>query len=170
MCGEKPDSRNTLQLSPGSPPHVRGKAANTGYQTNEVWDHPAYAGKVLLQSSGDIREWDHPAYAGKRSQPEAERTLKGSPRVCGKSQCNSSCTAGKWITPRMREKPDRILWSTGRKDHPRMCGEKQRSAESVTIPMGSTPACAGKRQALAKALSRSRDHPRMCGEKTKKIP
>ena len=28
-----------------------------------------------------------------------------------------------------------------------------------------TPACAGKRQALAKALSRSRDHPRMCGEK-----
>ena len=45
VCGKKPDSRNTLQLSPGSPPHVRGKAANTGYQTNEVWDHPRVCGE-----------------------------------------------------------------------------------------------------------------------------
>ena len=30
---------------------------------------------------------------------------------------------------------------------------------------GITPACAGKRQGLAKVLSQNRDHPRMCGEK-----
>ena len=71
------------------------------------------------------------------------------------------------------------------KDHPRMCGEKQRSAESVTIPMGSpphvrgkdrlwqkrfhevgiTPACAGKRRAQDRQDPPRGDHPRMCGEK-----
>ena len=66
-----------------------------------------------------------------------------------------------------------------------MCGEKQRSAESVTIPMGSpphvrgkdrlwqkrfhevgiTPACAGKRRAQDRQDPPRGDHPRMCGEK-----
>ena len=70
-------------------------------------------------------------------------------------------------------------------DHPRMCGEKRNLSmlhfrrkgspphvrgkaafgRECYYPYGITPACAGKRQALAKALSRSRDHPRMCGEK-----
>ena len=74
MCGEKPDSRNTLQLSPGSPPHVRGKAANTGYQTNEVWDHPRVCGeKCCCNHPVIFVNGITPAYAGKRSQPEAER-------------------------------------------------------------------------------------------------
>ena len=74
MCGEKPDSRNTLQLSPGSPPHVRGKAANTGYQTNEVWDHPRVCGeKCCCDHPVIFVNGITPAYAGKRSQPEAER-------------------------------------------------------------------------------------------------
>ena len=66
MCGEKPDSRNTLQLSPGSPPHVRGKAANTGYQTNEVWNHPPrMRGKDKVNLKFSDPAWITPAYAGK---------------------------------------------------------------------------------------------------------
>ncbi len=38
------------------------------------------------------------------------------------------------------------------------------------LPVGITPACAGKRAILFRLLSLPRDHPRMCGEKTKKIP
>ena len=75
-------------------------------------------------------------------------------------------------------------------DHPRMCGEKRNLSmlhfrrkgspphvrgkaafgRECYYPYGITPACAGKRQALAKALSRSRDHPRMCGEKESARP
>ena len=45
VCGEKPDSRNTLQLSPGSPPHVRGKALAYLSPCTERRITPAYAGK-----------------------------------------------------------------------------------------------------------------------------
>ena len=71
-----------------------------------------------------------------------------------------------------------------------MCGEKRmpvfvvpflvgspphvRGKECVNsarkLPVGITPACAGKRAILFRLLSLPRDHPRMCGEKTKKIP
>ena len=53
---------------------------------------------------------------------------------------------------------------------PRVCGEKPFLPKQHVPEPGITPACAGKRQALAKALSRSRDHPRMCGEKESARP
>ena len=71
-----------------------------------------------------------------------------------------------------------------------MCGEKTYDISEITaqagspphvrgkecvnsarkLPVGITPACAGKRAILFRLLSLPRDHPRMCGEKTKKIP
>ena len=38
------------------------------------------------------------------------------------------------------------------------------------LPIGITPACAGKSPWALRRPGGRRDHPRMCGEKTKKIP
>ena len=65
---------------------------------------------------------------------------------------------------RMHDLTDR---NTGSPPHVR---GKAAFGRECYYPYGITPACAGKRQALAKALSRSRDHPRMCGEKESARP
>ena len=70
-------------------------------------------------------------------------------------------------------------------DHPRLCGEKKRSASATIVSPGSpppmrgkaisvfyapvglgiTPAYAGKRAVLQRCFYSRRDHPRLCGEK-----
>ena len=77
------------------------------------------------------------------------------------------------------------LAAARRRDHPRMCGEKKSTRRSMSInagspphvrgkgcvpiilalPVGITPACAGKSAVLGNGSARHRDHPRMCGEK-----
>ena len=72
-----------------------------------------------------------------------------------------------------------------KRDHPRVCGEKQRGKLRRTTMKGSpphmrgkaqktkklpgrcriTPACAGKRRTACPQTARPKDHPRMCGEK-----
>mgnify|MGYP000227369297 CR=1 FL=1 len=71
------------------------------------------------------------------------------------------------------------------KDHPRLCGEKDRvivekiifegspppmrgkgdTQHFAHLPHGITPAYAGKRYFVHSAVSRHEDHPRLCGEK-----
>ena len=73
-------------------------------------------------------------------------------------------------------------------DHPRVCGEKQRTLAVQDEPQGSpprvrgkvwrspaapgtqgiTPACAGKRRPVPSPRSTRQDHPRVCGEKPPK--
>ena len=75
--------------------------------------------------------------------------------------------------------------SAGGGDHPRVCGEKllhgQRTDFTVgspprvrgkvlaliylLLPLGITPACAGKRAREPEKAERNEDHPRVCGEK-----
>ena len=105
---------------------------------------------------------------GKEASRKLRGTLKGiTPAYAGKSQCNSSCTAGKW-------------------DHPRVCGEKPRQDSVGALEGRITPACAGKslsgflelvtgvgspphvRGKSTGCQNRRQsvqDHPRMCGEK-----
>ena len=74
-------------------------------------------------------------------------------------------------------------------DHPRLCGEKKRSASATIVSPGSpppmrgkaisvfyapvglgiTPAYAGKRPNAMRLNCRPWDHPRLCGEKSRKI-
>ena len=86
MCGEKPDSRNTLQLSPGSPPRMRGKDS---------------APQVYHRQGGIT-----PAYAGKRGKGNEQSNGNGDhPRVCGEKRraaCFAISAAGS--PPRMRGK------------------------------------------------------------------
>ena len=113
--------------------------------------------------------------------------MKGSPphmRGKGKSLCDDLQRVG--ITPayagkrRLRSRP-----GDGRKDHPRVCGEKRIFRFKLTPIVGSpprmrgkglsafrrshrkgiTPAYAGKRHSAMHPETFCRDHPRVCGEK-----
>ena len=88
---------------------------------------------------------------GKEASRKLRGTLKGiTPAYAGKSQCNSSCTAGKW-------------------DHPRVCGEKPRQDSVGALEGRITPACAGKSLFLTRRGFSKWDHPRVCGEKYLRI-
>ena len=154
-----------------------------------------------------------PAHAGKREdRMRSSRDNGDHPRTCGEKLlfANHRCTVigspphmrGKEFVRRVFPLSDRItpahagkrriltLFTRGRWDHPRTCGEKVHSAFLHSILLGSpphmrgkdyakvgngyvagiTPAHAGKsvfRRGLGELFG---DHPRTCGEKTKKIP
>ena len=120
-----------------------------------------------------------------------EAPLMGSPpHVRGKAGRGGGLRHRCGITPACAGKRRRgPRGSTGPRDHPRMCGEKQalrctlmfqqgspphvrgkgkRWKEHHTIP-GITPACAGKRLNRLYTRPLSEDHPRMCGEKASSI-
>ena len=168
LCGEKPDNEFDEEYFEGSPPPMRGKAADI------------VGMKVVLRIT--------PAYAGK-SVP-CLWTVRGCgdhPRLCGeKPEHFSQCTNLKRITPAYAGKSNhvadvyRIEW-----DHPRLCGEKISHALLMMLDRGSpppmrgkvpedcrppteiriTPAYAGKRSKLLLHGNFRGDHPRLCGEK-----
>ena len=109
----------------------------------------------------------------------------------GKAGTESSTPTSARITPayagkRNGQSPTMLL----RRDHPRVCGEKNAILSGRKTEPGSpprmrgkdpetrkrildyriTPAYAGKSIALIESGKRNMDHPRVCGEKTKKIP
>ena len=108
------------------------------------------------------------------------------PRVRGKVfQCPAS-RVGPGITPACAGKSGGgVCLSAGGGDHPRVCGEKTRSAFASHRAAGSpprvrgkapagnqqnrqggiTPACAGKSPVPSRRTLPRRDHPRVCGEK-----
>ena len=61
--------------------------------------------------------------------------------------------------------PTGFCGSTGRKDHPRMCGEKPERLFGAGDRSWITPACAGKSTGCQNRRQSVQDHPRMCGEK-----
>ena len=153
-----------------------------------------------------------PAYAGKRTFSNFPRdSLEDHPRLCGeKSTCTRLADNKKGSPPPMRGKVSIVVeldflvgitpayagkslghffyafifW-----DHPRLCGEKQRSSVVILLLLGSpppmrgkdlctakaqmrhriTPAYAGKRLAFTIFEFTERDHPRLCGEKRGKL-
>ena len=168
MCGEKPFVTGRSTVLMGSPPRMRGKGCCTHLVIFVDGITPAYAGKRLLHTSGDIRGWDHPRVCG-----EKQRTLavqdepQGSPpRMRGKVAGLCGHAGGHGITPayagksRARRTASSTSW-----DHPRVCREKygrfdRRCSRAGSPPRvrgkekhhpflpeqhGITPACAGKR-------------------------
>ena len=141
----------------------------------------------------DVRTMDHPRVCGEKIVVIAIfYPLMGSPpRMRGKdSVCNESAPLV-GITPAYAGKSCRVAdYRQGPWDHPRVCGEKQRTLAVQDEPQGSpprmrgkdspsfsvkyapriTPAYAGKRNSFTKSFEEHGDHPRVCGEKTKKIP
>ena len=95
-----------------------------------------------------------------------------------------------WITPACAGKRASCsILSCSHRDHPRVCGEKERWPAIRTASLGSpprvrgkvknatgidafsgiTPACAGKRFVWFGLTPDGQDHPRVCGEKSKTL-
>ena len=148
VCGEKSQPAVRRSCAKGSPPRVRGK--------------------VFFGENCRIVHGITPAYAGKRRAGTGQWACRRDhPRVCGEKLRTSSRLSTSW-------------------DHPRVCGEKALSTFSSrknsgspprvrgkgqiaplgAVPVGITPACAGKRCVYSAQNQSLRDHPRVCGEKS----
>ena len=80
MCGEKRNSRNRYNYRPGSPPHVRGKAAESSYTTTGCRITPACAGKRDRRSNSNPSNRDHPRMCGEKEGDQKMINLdRGSP-------------------------------------------------------------------------------------------
>ena len=104
----------------------------------------------------------------------------------GKGRADQKIQRGHRITPACAGKRDKTGWTTTcPRDHPRVCGEKQRGVKDMKAAGGSpprmrgkaeqqqspvhlqriTPAYAGKSSLRGSRACSGRDHPRVCGEK-----
>ena len=87
VCGEKSAASFSCRVGRGSPPHVRGKAAEglAGFQHTGIT--PAYAGKSRSARRSAHRSGITPAYAGK-SLCLAEHFARRQdyPRMCGEKR------------------------------------------------------------------------------------
>ena len=150
---------------------------------------PAYAGKSQPWRSYSQRRWDHPRVCGeKRPAVDGKRPLRGSPpHVRGKVKDPVPVSALVGITPACAGKRSAQAGApAGRRDHPRVCGEKcipltrghgrQGSPPRMRgkVQLGEidlqdiwiTPAYAGKSGPCPDRVPPAGDHPRVCGEKS----
>ena len=147
VCGEKDAICKSCPARQGSPSRMRGKAGWPLCGLPCIGITPAYAGKSQPWRSYSQRRWDHPRVCGeKRPAVDGKRPLRGSPpHVRGKVKDPVPVSALVGITPACAGKRSAQAGApAGRRDHPRVCGEKFNSG-SMLKQMG--------------------DHPRVCGEK-----
>ena len=149
---------------------------------------PAYAGKRILPGSLRACSGDHPRVCGEKfSRTSCITRRKGSPpRMRGKVKAWKNEGVKTRITPAYAGKSSTLLnFSTTEWDHPRVCGEKNRSNMENRNKLGSPPRMRGKVLLLqfcdfscritpayaGKSFGRNFikvspwDHPRVCGEK-----
>ena len=131
---------------------------------------------------------DHPRVCGEKSRvcPRSDPGTGSPPRMRGKGSAPPRGHPLPGITPAYAGKSTPSLAVFGlHRDHPRVCGEKQKSGFEAQNQLGSpprmrgkglqghqarcrhgiTPAYAGKRAQARSADAFGRDHPRVCGEK-----
>ena len=192
VCGEKSQSTSASPRALGSPPRMRGKGVKQSNSRIRMGITPAYAGKSCIYRSTTSISWDHPRVCGEKRKDRLDYYVpQGSPpRMRGKDVPILSNPPANGITPAYAGKSlTASCGNTGKKDHPRVCGEKKltfdagqlipgspprmRGKVMLWIPYGQhfgiTPAYAGKSGCPASALQNRWDHPRVCGEKLKFI-
>ena len=127
VCGEKL-FRFILVLHPlGSPPRMRGKAAQSAKEAKTVGITPAYAGKRLRSAGSATAARDHPRVCGEKSYAATIwRITQGSPpRMRGKVLRITRPQLYARITPAYAGKSPPPARMPGLcRDHPRVCGEK----------------------------------------------
>ena len=167
---------------------MRGKDKKRSDPPAETGITPAYAGKRSSRCRCCVAIWDHPRLCGeKRGVLIYRKGMVGSPPpMRGKGQSrylHMPCTG---ITPAYAGKSEITdKGSSIRRDHPRLCGEKEErycqgcdvigspppmrgkgsQIKAVACPIRITPAYAGKSCHSSPDSAGQRDHPRLCGEK-----
>ena len=87
MCGEKSLVMRWMSRSMGSPPRMRGKAADALAQHTLLGITPAYAGKSGFFRLLHCIVWDHPRVCGEKRHPAHVyfNDLGSPPRMRGKA-------------------------------------------------------------------------------------
>ena len=147
VCGEKCQLYAKPSVSVGSPPRMRGKEAEQAPASEHSRITPAYAGKSYPAIFGPGYLRDHPRVCGEKYLVASEVFLcKGSPpRMRGKVPlCSADCLRP-GITPAYAGKRGRNKsGQPAAKDHPRVCGEKNRGICPPLPVSGSPPRMRGK--------------------------
>ena len=172
----------------GSPPRMRGKVGRNPHIVGERGITPAYAGKRHTGGTTCFCRKDHPRVCGEKAFGRASPRGRGGspPRMRGKGKKTKSIRPRIGITPAYAGKsPLETGCCIVVGDHPRVCGERSRSAGTAGRITGSpprmrgkvvrlwaawplcgiTPAYAGKSHFGAVLVVPGEDHPRVCGEK-----
>ena len=147
MCGEKPPLIFFLFLPPGSPPRVRGKGHFRRKTCVYPGITPACAGKRSWSANFVLSIEDHPRVCGEKLQRSTGTWLRAGspPRVRGKVNVIVHCLNNPGITPACAGKSKIIqLIAQLKKDHPRVCGEKNHFSIFLYPTQGSPPRVRGK--------------------------
>ena len=130
-----------------SPPRVRGKAAFLPAANPSAGITPAYAGKRAASAREAYFIWDHPRVCGEKLYvfPSADSATGSPPRMRGKALAPAGLYGLTGITPAYAGKRDGfVVRFLVVRDHPRVCGEKQRTLAVQNEPQGSPPRVRGK--------------------------
>ena len=127
VCGEKALSTFSSRKNSGSPPHVRGKGGMSESSDELVRVTPAYAGKRASRTIKTCAWSGSPPHVRGKAQRKLHAiTLKRITLACAGKSLTESCG------------------STGKKDHPRTCGEKAVLLMCSCHSRGSPPHMRGK--------------------------
>ena len=127
MCGEKRAEFVFSSALVGSPPHMRGKGGMSESSDELVRVTPAYAGKRASRTIKTCAWSGSPPHVRGKAQRKLHAiTLKRITLACAGKSLTESCG------------------STGKKDHPRTCGEKAVLLMCSCHSRGSPPHMRGK--------------------------
>ena len=147
VCGEKSFENGVKGYFEGSPPRMRGKAVDCPFSLPLVGITPAYAGKSTKQAKQQDKARDHPRVCGEKPlQSSVNCTMEGlPPRMRGKVISSLQCDFLSGIIPACAGKsfwPCTVLPRC--RDHPRVCGEKNKFQTHGGPVEGSPPRVRGK--------------------------
>ena len=171
---------------------MRGKAKHHHKKHDPKRITPAYAGKSRYARRGFRFGGDHPRLCGEKGLNTRKWTiaLGSPPPMRGKVLRGPMTRRMTGITPAYAGKSRTAMcWQVICRDHPRLCGEKQRRQKSGSGSAGSPPPMRGKDNMTGRNVQRYRitpayagkshssgfryagiwDHPRLCGEKSTAI-
>ena len=146
-CGEKYTVSVYARGYGGSPPRMRGKGVVRRETPPIVGITPAHAGKSLPCWFSAQQYQDHPRACGEKvCRPAACAPAMGSPpRMRGKVQAQQQRQPPSRITPaHAGKRTSRGPNTQSRQDHPRACGEKLVSCDTIAYRKGSPPRMRGK--------------------------
>ena len=129
---------------------------------------PAYAGKSFSDADRMLFVQDHPRLCGEKFLYHSlRRRHEGSPPpMRGKEKAGQAFRCGNRITPAYAGKSRcHCRWHTGFRDHPRLCGEKDRNHSQQGAKRGSPPPMRGKEESFAINLCGSGITPAYAGKR-----
>ena len=193
VCGEHLYLLLLALVIVGSSPRMRGTHLAPNGLPVQQRIIPAYAGNTERRFCRSLGAGDHPRVCGEHRSGRSHRVVRrgSSPRMRGTRGARRPRRQNHGIIPAYAGNTGtRLKGSTGRRDHPRVCGEHLLGTPLLPWQRGSSPrmrgthppglyrrlvggiipAYAGNTPAVEPTPMAFRDHPRVCGEHLRICP